>query len=354
MFNPNSQALIPARWVQAADPWNTDRANVQPGVAWLDITGGSGAWILKIRNVANNAWETITAAASNHNLFSSTHPDVDHTDTPLNGQILTYDSAASKWKAQPPPASGPQINSGLAASRPAASSADDLYLNTDVPLVARDTGSAYENWGPLFPVTKPPVVADWTWDNQGSATLTQQGDALYLAAPWGTESGTFVNRILYRTAPSTPYVITALLLAAYDIFAEGQNIFPSFFLAHRQSSDSKFIAYNFEMNVSTVTTNQAVRHWNSATSYNSDARSRNAGPHRSHFFVPVWMRIRDDGTNRYWDCSADGHNWIEQYRVSRTTFLTPDQVGWGVRPSVGTLPTVNPGMGLSLLSWKVS
>jgi hypothetical protein len=38
----------------------------------------------------------------NHNLFSTSHPDVDSADTPTDGEILTYDGASSLWKAAPP------------------------------------------------------------------------------------------------------------------------------------------------------------------------------------------------------------------------------------------------------------
>ncbi len=34
-----------------------------------------------------------------HNLFSDRHPDVDASDVPAGGEVLTYDSAAGKWKA---------------------------------------------------------------------------------------------------------------------------------------------------------------------------------------------------------------------------------------------------------------
>jgi hypothetical protein len=38
----------------------------------------------------------------NHNLFSTSHPDVDSADTPTDGEILTYDGASSLWNAAPP------------------------------------------------------------------------------------------------------------------------------------------------------------------------------------------------------------------------------------------------------------
>lgn len=51
----------------------------------------------------NSIWyESSRTNVDNHNLFSSRHPDVDAADVPAGGDILTYDGAASKWKASPP------------------------------------------------------------------------------------------------------------------------------------------------------------------------------------------------------------------------------------------------------------
>jgi hypothetical protein len=40
--------------------------------------------------------------AQAHNLFSADHPDVDAADTPGDGDVLTYDNTAGKWRATPP------------------------------------------------------------------------------------------------------------------------------------------------------------------------------------------------------------------------------------------------------------
>lgn len=44
----------------------------------------------------------LTGPPTSHNLFSATHPDVDNTDTPADGEVLTYDETAGKWKASAP------------------------------------------------------------------------------------------------------------------------------------------------------------------------------------------------------------------------------------------------------------
>jgi hypothetical protein len=41
------------------------------------------------------------------------------------------------------------------------------------------------------------------------------------------------------------------------------------------------------------------------------------------------MRIRDDNTNRYYEYSYNGVDWVALYSATRTDFLIPDQIGWG-------------------------
>lgn len=46
--------------------------------------------------------------------------------------------------------------------------------------------------------------------------------------------------------------------------------------------------------------------------------------------VPNWLRVRDDGTNRYFEFSYDRYIWATSFSVGRTDFLTPDQIGWAM------------------------
>ena len=46
--------------------------------------------------------------------------------------------------------------------------------------------------------------------------------------------------------------------------------------------------------------------------------------------MPQWFRIRDDNTNRYYETSLNGLDWATLSSEARTTFLTADQIGWGM------------------------
>jgi hypothetical protein len=85
-----------------------------------------------------------------------------------------------------------------------------VYIPTDGPIWQRSSGSVWTPFGPVFPFTKPPAVASWTWVNQGSATAVDSNAGVYLQCD---AVNTDNYRILVKTAPSTPYTITAAFSA---------------------------------------------------------------------------------------------------------------------------------------------
>lgn len=103
------------------------------------------------------AWDEITAKPASfvpdaHNFWSASHPDIDASDVPANGDVTTFDSTSGKWKASPPPAGG-------------ASALDDL---SDVTITNPQTGEVLKR------------AANGTWTNQTDATGGGSGT---LAAP---------------------------------------------------------------------------------------------------------------------------------------------------------------------------
>jgi hypothetical protein len=67
------------------------------------------------------------------------------------------------------------------------------------------------------------------------------------------------------------------------------------------------------------TTNQAsnltVDNWNTNSSFNSSAYSGN----KNELAVPIWMQIRDDGTNVFFKASTDGVNFSTLYTVAKSS-----------------------------------
>lgn len=65
MANIQHKALVTADlhvpgFVQAADPALTPGNNVRSGIYWIDSSGPTGTWTLKVRNAGNTAWETVS------------------------------------------------------------------------------------------------------------------------------------------------------------------------------------------------------------------------------------------------------------------------------------------------------
>jgi hypothetical protein len=189
--------------------------------------------------------------------------------------------------------------------------------------------------GSIYPPFKAPVDSDFTWINQGGASIAANANGgIYLLGP--ANAGDSL-RIRKKAAPATPYTITAALLVnliAVDFQQCG--------LIFRQSSDGKLISYNY---VSGNTLGdfefQSVDYTNATTfsAVNTQADYVLSGP--------VWLRITDDGTTRTGSWSIDGYNFTPHYSEGRTIFLTADEVGFFVNTSNATSPVSG-----TLLSWE--
>lgn len=81
------QATAPA----GADP-------LQVGDLWSDTTANL---LKRCTSVSPVTFVSVEGGSSAHDLFSATHGDVDETDTPADGEVLTFNSASGQWEAQP-------------------------------------------------------------------------------------------------------------------------------------------------------------------------------------------------------------------------------------------------------------
>lgn len=216
-------------------------------------------------------------------------------------------------------------------SEPGSPASGDLDLYTNSFYISRYSGSVWAPWGPVFPMT-PPVDGSYSWVNQGGASVDTTNGGIFLLAP--ATAGTNL-RVRVKTAPTPPYTITAAVLAR----APGIN-FAGVGLCFRQSSDGKLATLGMEHNNDW----QVVVHkFNSATSFNSNYTSLNMGTLMS----PVFFQISDNNTNRIVRISADGQHWQEIHSVTRTDFLTANQVGFYASADQATWDC-----GMTLLSWK--
>jgi hypothetical protein len=224
------------------------------------------------------------------------------------------------------------IQSDTHANEPASGQlTGDLFLPSNGYTLRRYSGSAWVPWGPIFPFTRV-VSGDFAWINQGTATITTTNGGVHLS---DTDVGLNL-RIRKKSAPATPYVITAAFLLA-PALVNGQKVG----LCFRQSSDGKVHAFGFGRGAGVLTL--ASEKWAGPGSYTaaySDVTTIGD-------FGLAFLRIADDGSNRICSYSPDFQNWYTFHSVGRTDYLTADEVGFFLDPRTASYATAG-----TLLSWK--
>lgn len=223
---------------------------------------------------------------------------------------------------------------GTYASLPATCTVGDTYVTSNS--IYTFVATATNTWTPFYrgrEVTIP-VDGDFAWINQGSATVTSTSGNIILYAPAGASNSC---RIRKKTAPATPYTIEA----GFEVFY-GSGNFAEAGLVFRQSSDGKL------SNFYTIQPGQSmgVSKWTNETTFSAGYTLSPAPP--GAIGQVIWMQITDNGTNRVCTWSPDGINWIDVHTVTRTDFLTADEVGFYANMS-NSLPIY-----MNLFHWKQS
>lgn len=230
-------------------------------------------------------------------------------------------------------AGGGSTSSDTEANRPAGAEGE-VFFPTNGMYLHRKNATVWEQWGPIFPMTKP-VSGDFAWVNQGGASVVDTFGGTFLSGPAGAAIA-WRSRVKAKTAP---YVITAAFLMP-PLSVD----FHQFGLLFRQSSDSKLHVFTVQCN-----TEASQPFLNSAKYTNDSTFSALYTQNRLRSREIVWLRIADNSTNRICSYSSDGQNWRVFHTIGRTDFLTADQVGFAVDVEDATYD-----LGVTLLSWKES
>ena len=234
------------------------------------------------------------------------------------------------------PGTGGNITSqGAVGSEPASPDGGDLFFQTNGFYLKRYNGSAWSAFGPVFPMSEPSVSAPTTWVNQGSATISTTNGAHILS-----EGGSAVSwRMRDKAAPSTPYTITATFL----ISGEVNSSYPACGIGWRESSSGKISGIYLNANAGPAP-QWAATMWSDPSTFSSNYAVITPFPQSPYL---CWARIKDDGTYRYYYYSSDGLSWHLVYQVSRTDFITPNRVMFGIIPRADSKT-----LAMTLLSWK--
>lgn len=228
------------------------------------------------------------------------------------------------------------------ADRPDPGDAGRLFFPTDGHAIDRDDGqspSAWHPWGPVFPLVRPPEVSNWTWINQGSAAAVDSKGGIFLSLSGGAASANDIH-ILKKAAPSPPYTLTAVLLP--HIYFEGDAAWVG--VCWRESSSGKLVYVGYG-GVSGVDTGlYSIVKFTNPTSFSANYKQG-----RMVATGPILIQLIDNNTNRIVKASSDGQNWTTMHSVSRTDFMTADEIG-----IFCNFQHVNTAGGASLISWALT
>ena len=202
---------------------------------------------------------------------------------------------------------------GAYAGLPSPSFAGRVYEATDGLARSLDTGSAFLTFGPVWPLT-PFAQAGFSYVNQGSATVTT-ANGISVLSDQGGEGASDSIRLFVETIPTAPYTLTVCFIPLMSYLTSGGSCG----LVLRDSSSSKLIFF-----LCTSGFNVQVLQFTNPTTFSASAVNAtfNGG-----LGGAVWLRIKDDNTNRKYSVSADGFNFVQILSETRTTFITANQIG---------------------------
>ncbi len=227
---------------------------------------------------------------------------------------------------------------GVYASLPSAGHAGRTYKPTDAPWdILIDNGSSWDHYYHGVKVTLP-VDANYSWVNQDTATVTSQFGGISLVATGKANGGPFWHvRIVSGGYPTTPFTLEIGMIVNFP----GKS-FISAGIVFRDSAGGKCATLalaNNDISVQKLTT---------VTSFSAAYIDVNPPISGGGF---IWLRMKDDGTNRISYISSDYINWIQLHTVGRTDFVTPNTIGFGVTDENNATP--NLAASIFLLHWRV-
>jgi len=194
------------------------------------------------------------------------------------------------------------------ANLPAAGVAGRSQIITDGCSIAIDDGANWNHFGPFFPNLTPPVDAQFSWVNQGGASVSTARGGVILTAPAGAG---YSMRLRYK-ALTAPYKVTMHFMPNLP-----NNNYMICGLGLRSSASGKCE----EIHLANASNRQALEVGKNTneTAYSSTPASifaDNAG----HWIR--WFQVEDDNTNIYFRYSNNGKMWITLFSEARGTFFS--------------------------------
>lgn len=236
----------------------------------------------------------------------------------------------------------PGLTYGAGASRPSAGTAGRIYVPSDGAITSIDTGSAWVGHNPFgISFTIPPAKASWTAISDGTNGVCSDipGGGLFFSGNSGYSA-------LYKTLGSgTSYTVTAAVSCQsvnngfphFGMFVSDGSKIIGFGLDPTTGNDelvvTEFSNFSFEFGSGTGVT----------TVYNKVVVSGGN--------APLWLRMTNNGTSRFYYTSMDGINFVQLFSHTFNTFISETLAG--VYVAGGNTPTTNNGTAaMNVWSWS--
>lgn len=186
-----------------------------------------------------------------------------------------------------------------------------------------ETGGGGTSFFGLKDFVAPPT-AGWTWDNQGTATITSSTDIQYLLAP-KKSAVQLVGR--YRTPVNANWRIEVCMLHDLSGAAGDPGSDVGYLIGFRDSGGK---VVTILLQLESTTPKIATHKWTNSTTYSAAYVTPTYAPD-GVYKNPCWLRADYDGTNIIVYTSVDGVNWFQYDTRTRADFLaagTPNFL-WG-------------------------
>lgn len=252
------------------------------------------------------------------------------------GQVLEWNG--TDWVNATPSST---TSTAAAASRPAAGTAGNLFLPSDGYYLERDSGAAWAPWGPVFPMTEP-IIGNFSWWNQtsggvsGTVSTTNGGMFIYAPAFPGAGAGQAprIQEMALVAAPWTYTVALRPLGFPANYWSAGVML--------RQSSNNNSVEFNLDFSTQL---NLQVARYIPITTFNATLVIAKVSDLPGS---PLWLRIRNDTSNLFWDFGYDGQHFQNFYSINvGAAGFVPDRVGV-FADSINT----QYDCGVTVFSWK--
>ena len=312
-----------------------DNATTSVGVASaMGFTGGNFRILVdsEIMLVTGVSGTTFTVARNQEGTAASAHS---------NGATVAHVLTAGALDAHD---QNDLAGYDLYANKPAAGVPGRIFLPSDGLFIERDNGSTWEKFGPVWPMTPPQSANFPTWVNQGAATCVDNKGAIFLEA--GNSSNEQLRARL-QAYPTPPFTVDMAFLT---------NVFPysspsiTAGLCIRDSVSGKFQCYGVG------NTDLHIRGYNySSYSAASGGVTGWPGSGDNHQLEQnlIWVRYYDDGASaRVISISADGVTWQQMVSLTRTDYLTPNQIGFFANGNPGYSTSYYLDTGITVLHWR--